>query len=123
MPLRPSVASPASRLYLGGMVARLARLFALIALVLMPLSMASASASSQHTASAPAGQCDEHQKQKPADVPSGAKMHCTACAALPALDAPVPIAELRPQMPMRLAPAEFIDGIEPETATPPPRLS
>jgi hypothetical protein len=105
------------------MLVRIARLLALFALVLMPLSMASTTASAQPAASAAAGHCDEHPQPKPADSPSNAKMHCTGCTALPAMEAPAPIAELRPEAPMRLRPVEFVDGIEPETATPPPRIS
>ena len=117
------IARQSSAHYGARMAAAVLRLFALLALMLMPLGMAGAPAHAQSAASAPAGHCDEHQKQKPVDVPSAATVHCTGCAALPAIEAPPPIAELRPQMPMRLAPAELIEGIEPETATPPPRIS
>src|SRR5690349_3498799 len=95
------------------------RLVALLALVLMPLSMASAPASAQPTASAPAGHCDEHQQ--PAKAP-GPQMHCTACAALPAIDAPTLVAEMSLAVPMIIALASSLAGIEPDTATPPPKL-
>jgi hypothetical protein len=95
------------------------RLLVLFALVLMPLSMASAPASAQPSASAPAGHCDEHQQ--PAKAP-GPQMHCTECAGLPAIDEPAPVAELSPSMPMIIALASFLAGIEPDTATPPPKL-
>jgi len=96
------------------------RLFALFALVLMPLSMASAPASAQPTASSPAGHCDDHQM--PSKAPAGPQIHCTACAALPAIDAPVPVVEMAPQPPMLIALASFLAGIEPDTATPPPKF-
>jgi hypothetical protein len=96
------------------------RLLALLALVLMPLSMASAPASAQPTAAAPAGHCDDHQQ--PAKAPAGPQVHCTACAALPAIDTPAPVSELAPEMPMLIALAGFLAGIEPDTATPPPKL-
>jgi hypothetical protein len=97
------------------------RLLALFALVLMPLSMASAPASAQLSAAAPAGHCDDHQQ--PAKAPAGPQAHCTACAALPAIDAPAPVAELTPETPMLIALAAFLAGIEPDTATPPPKVA
>ena len=95
------------------------RLLALFALIFMPLSMASAPASAQPSAAAPSGHCDD--QQKPSDAPAG-QMHCTGCAALPAVDAPFPISELRPQTPMELTLVQLPAGIVPETATPPPKL-
>jgi hypothetical protein len=106
--------------YWAGMASAVLRLVALFALVLMPLSLASAPASAQPAAAAAAGHCDE--RQKPAEVPADPKMHCASCTALPAMNAPASIAELRPQAPMLLALVGPIDGVEPETATPPPRL-
>ena len=102
------------------MASALLRLFALFALVLMPLSMASAPASAQPVASAPAGHCDDHQQ--PAKAPAGPQMHCTGCAALPAIDAPPPVAEIVPQMSLRVAVTTHLSGIEPDPATPPPKL-
>jgi len=103
------------------MASAVLRLFTLFALVLMPLSMASAPASAAPTTSAPASHCDDHQQ--PAKAPAGPQMHCTACAALPAMDAPAPVAEMAPQMPMLIALASFLAGIEPDVATPPPKLA
>jgi len=96
------------------------RLLTLLALVLMPLSMASAPASAQPVASTPVGHCDDHPQ--PAKAPAGAQMHCTGCAALPAIDAPSPLAEIIPQMPLRIALAPYLAGVEPDTATPPPKV-
>jgi hypothetical protein len=121
MPLMSVIAPRAAAAYSASMASAVLRLLALVALVFMPFSMASGPARAEPAASAPTGHCEEHQK--PADAPSGAKMHCTGCAALPAMDAPAPVAELAPQLPMTLSLAKFIDGVEPETATPPPRLS
>lgn len=115
------IASQKSKVYFNDMASTVLRLLALIALVLMPLSMTSASASAQPNATAPAGHCDDHQQ--PAKVPAGPQVHCTACAALPAIDTPVPIAELSPETPMLIALAAFLSGIEPDTATPPPKHS
>jgi len=115
------IASQKSKVYFNDMASTVLRLLALIALVLMPLSMTSASASAQPNATAPAGHCDDHQQ--PAKVPAGPQVHCTACAALPAIDTPVPIAELSPETPMLIALAAFLAGIEPDTATPPPKHS
>lgn len=106
--------------YFPLMASAVLRLLALLALVLMPLSMASATASAQPAATAPAGHCDDHQQ--PTKAPAGPQVHCTACAALPAMDAPAEIAEMAPQMPLLIALASFLAGIEPDTATPPPKL-
>jgi len=113
------IASPVREAYLPAMASAVLRMLALIALILMPLSMASAPASAQPVAAAPAGHCDDHQK--PSEIPAGPQMHCTACAALPAMEAPAPIPELSPQAPMLIALASFLTGIEPDTATPPPK--
>jgi len=103
------------------MASALLRLLALFALVIMPLSMASASASAQPAVATPAGHCDD--QQQPAKAPSAPQVHCTGCAALPAMDAPAPLAELAPETPMLIALASFLAGIEPDTATPPPKLA
>lgn len=117
----PPLAHQGPPLYPARMASAVLRLLALVALIFMPLSMASAPASAQPVAAAPAGHCED--QQEPADAPSSAKMHCTGCAALPAVDAPDPMAELRPETPLLISFARFMDGVEPETATPPPRIS
>lgn len=98
------------------MASAVLRLLALFALVFMPLSMATASARAQPSAAAPTGHCDDHQK--PSDVLPGQQLHCTGCAALPAMGAPLPTSQLRPKTPMELALVELPLGIVPETATP-----
>jgi hypothetical protein len=120
MSLRRSIAPDAPGGYPTRMASAVLRLLALFALIFMPLSMASAPASAQPSAAAPSGHCDDHQK--PSDAPAGQQMHCTGCAALPAMDAPFPISELQPQTPMELTLVELPAGIVPETATPPPKL-
>jgi hypothetical protein len=99
------------------MASAVLRLLALIALALMPLSMVSAPAAAQPV---PAGHCDDHPK--PADAPAGPKVHCTACAALPAIDAPAPIAEMAPEAPTLIGLVSSLAGIEPDIATPPPKF-
>jgi hypothetical protein len=115
-----AVARPDRRAYLALMASAILRLLALIALALMPLSMASAPAAAQPVAAAPSGHCDNHRK--PADAPATSQMHCTACAALPAMAAPAQVAELAPETPMVIARVGLLAGIEPETATPPPKI-
>ena len=116
----PFVASQSSSGYSMAMDSAVLRLLALFALILMPLSMASAPASAQPNATAPAGHCDD--QQQPTKAPAGPQLHCTACAALPAMEASVPMAELRPETPIVIALVSFLAGIEPDTATPPPKL-
>ena len=119
MPLRPFIATRRPGGYFPLMLSAVLRLLALFALLLMPLSMGSAPASAQPAASAPAGHCDDHQQ--PAEAPADPQMHCTACSALPATEAPAPVVELPPETPMLIALAGFLAGIEPDTATPPPK--
>ena len=119
--MRPFIATQSCGGYFAAMASAVLRLLALFALVLMPLSMAGAPASAQPVAEAPAGHCDDHPQ--PAKAPAGTQVHCTACAALPAIDMAAPIAELAPETPMLIALAGFLTGIEPDTATPPPKLA
>jgi len=118
MPLRSFIATQSWDGYFSGMGSAVLRLLALVALFLMPMSMGSAPANAQ-TAATPAGHCDDHQQ--PAKAPAMPQVHCTGCVALPAIDAPVPIEELVPEMPMTIALAAFLASIEPDTATPPPK--
>ncbi len=120
MPLMPVIARTAWRPYLRAMASALFRLLAFVAVLLMPLGMATRPAAAAQPASA-AGHCDEHQE--PVDAPAAPKPHCTGCAALPADEAPEAIADLRPKAPMLLALADFRAGVEPDTITPPPKLS
>ena len=120
MSLGRLIAPEASGGYPARMASAVLRLLALVALIFMPLSMASAPASAQPAAAVQSGHCDEHQR--PSDVPGGQQMHCTGCAALPAMDSWPEICELRPQTPMELTLVELPAGIVPETATPPPKL-
>lgn len=107
--------------YVARMIAALMRL---LALVLMPLGTtgAAAAASSMPSshAMAAANHCDEQGNQDQAPV---SKMGCTAmCTALPATGEPVPAPALKPMAPRTVTAAMPFYGIEPEIATPPPRL-
>jgi hypothetical protein len=102
-----------------------ARLLVLLAVLLMPLGMATAAAPTEH-AQAMAGMPMEHcPDQTPQHDMKGGLAACTmACsAALPAAD--LARSELEPLALVAVMPAPIVslDGIEPETATPPPRLS
>jgi hypothetical protein len=97
------------------------RFVMVVSLALMPLSMGGAAmASVPATASAPSGHCDEHHK--PADAPSTPKAHCGACAALPATDAPIAVAGLRPVLLREIEAERLIAEREPDIDTPPPKL-
>ena len=117
----PPIASGKSRGYSAAMASAVLRLLALFALMLMPLSMGSAPATAQPVATAPAGHCDE--QPQPEKAPAGPQVHCTACAALPAIDAPAPVAGMAPEMPVMIELAGSLAGIEPDIATPPPKLA
>ena len=123
----PVIAATGSRPYGVRMAATFLRLLVIAAFVLMPFGMTGAAASiepmpADHSAMAMgAGHCDE---QPDKDKVPAAKMDCTAtCTALPAADAWVPLPVLKPTAPRTIAMAVPFSGIEPEIATPPPRLS
>ena len=123
----PVIAATGSRPYGVRMAAAVLRLLVIAAFVLMPFGMTGATASTgpmpaDHSAMAMGGgHCDEQPDQ--GKVPP-AKMDCTAmCTALPAADTWVPLSVLKPTAPRTLAIAAPFSGIEPEIATPPPRLS
>lgn len=115
------IAGQAAGPYLAGMASALLRLLMLAALLLMPTGMAGAPALAASSGSAAAGHCDEHEE--PADAPAKPQAHCTACSALPAIEAPEQLAGLIPQAPRLLARSTPFSDVQPEIATPPPRLS
>lgn len=111
--------------YVARMIAALTRLLTLLALVLMPLAMTGAPAAASPVpaghAMAAANHCDEQNDQ---DQAPASRMDCTAmCTALPATDTPEPAPVLKPMTPRTIRVAMPFDGIEPEIATPPPRLA
>lgn len=122
MPLIVRVSTP-----IGLPMVRLAsKLLVLFAVLLMPLAMAPAAGAPQHqhsamTMSMPMQHCPEPgpQQEKP-----GIAVCAMACASsLPALgrmasDAPVIVCA--PQAPTA---AQLLNGLHPETATPPPKQS
>ena len=93
----------------------------LFALALMPFSMASAPAAALTLTPGATGHCEDHQK--PADTPAAPKAHCAACAALPAIESPASVAELRPALPRQDEAEMWIAERGPETDDPPPKLS
>ena len=105
------------------MAVALFRIFALVALVLMPFGMAAepALAKPADHVMAMTGHCDDTgQKQ---DAPARKAMDCTAsCTALPAADVAIPEPMFTPTLPRITAFASPFSGIEPELATPPPKL-
>ncbi len=118
----PVIARQGSQPYLRPMASAVLKLVAFLAVLLMPLGIATAPAAAEpHSATAASGHCDEHQK--PAEAPAEPQAHCTGCSALPAMEAPAAAGEARPQAPMLLALSDFRAGVEPDTITPPPKLS
>ena len=100
------------------------RFFALVAVLLMPFGMSAAPAAMHHghaTAAMPMQHCPDQNSKSP----KGAVAECTmACAAaLPAADVPRP--ERMPVLCLPVAPtvSDALNGLHPETATPPPKLS
>ena len=93
----------------------------LVALALMPFSMAGAPAAAIAATPAAAGHCDDHQK--PADAPAAPKVHCAACAALPAVELSAVIAEIRPAMLRSAEIKPWVAERGPEMDDPPPKMS
>ena len=117
---RPVIVAQAAPDYVVAMPAVL-RFLMVLALMLMPMGMASAQAAFATGPVAMSDHCDEHQP--PAHSPTKSNTHCATCSALPAVDAPVAVMELRPAMPRLVTAANAMSDPELETATPPPRIS
>ena len=113
-----------SRSYVGAMTAAMFRLLALIALVLMPIGMAGAPAAAStmpadHARAA--GHCDQQSRSDEAPAVS---MDCTAmCTAIPAREPATQAPLFQRPAPRAIAFAFAFEGIVPETATPPPKVS
>lgn len=110
--------------YVAPMTAALLRLLALLALVLTPLGMTGAPAAASPMpashAMASGNHCDEQGDRSHEPV---SRMDCAAmCTALPASEPPAAAPLLKPTASRIAGIALPFDGIEPEIATPPPRL-
>lgn len=122
----PVIVTKALRPYDAAMAAAFLRLLALVALIVMPFGMASTPALAQPADQAmsighamPTGHCGD--QQAPDKAP--ALMDCTAaCTALPASIAPMPEPLLKPKALRTITISVPFADIEPEIATPPPRL-
>jgi hypothetical protein len=104
--------------YLRAMTATLVRLLALLALAMMPGLMASAPAMASTTATA-SGHCEEHKD--PVSAPDQSPAHCSACAAMPAVDTGSAQIEFTASALPYLPVGRTLAGILLEIATPPPK--
>jgi hypothetical protein len=95
------------------------RFLIVLALALMPMGMTGAAAATGPVAMS--DHCDEHQP--PAHSPTKSESHCATCSALPAVNAPIAVMELRPALPRLVTVANAMSDTDVETATPPPRIS
>jgi hypothetical protein len=95
------------------------KLLALVACLLMPFGMANAATTVQHEPQAQSDHCSG--RGQPADAPAHPQLHCAACAALPAIEAPSADAIALPSAAVELPFVQVFSGIDPETATPPPK--
>lgn len=112
----------ATRPYVSAMASAVFRLLTLFAVLLMPAGMAAAPAAAfLPPSAADAGHCDEHGQSDQA--PFKAPVHCAGCTALPMVEVPIPEEPAAPQARLHLPLVQPFTGIEPETATPPPRIS
>ncbi|HET7816188.1 MAG TPA: hypothetical protein VFK58_01240 [Sphingomicrobium sp.] len=103
------------------MASVLLRLAMLVALALMPFGMGGAAAIAAEAPAAVQTDCGDHHR--PADAPAKAQLHCAGCAALAAIEPPLPVAGIRPELPHVLKTINALTNTEPDTATPPPRIS
>lgn len=106
-------------------MATLCRLIALFAVLLMPLGMQPAAAAMAHSPMAmdmPKGHC--HDQGSHHDTKGGIAECMMACAgALPASDLANNEPSLIASAPIRSAATPRLDGLHPDTATPPPKRS
>lgn len=117
------IAAQGLRPYSRSMASAILRFAMLVALALMPFGMGGAAAiAANATPAAVAEDCGDHH-QPAQDSPMKAQLHCGACAALAAIENPKADAELRPELPRILRTINSPWDTEPDTATPPPRIS
>ena len=113
--------------HVAAMASAVVRLIALVALVLMPHGMGAApalAAPDHHTMMTAAGSGHSNERQDQNQAPAQQQMDCTAsCTALPVAAAPVVAPALKPTGPRTIGVAAPFTGIEPETATPPPKFA
>lgn len=98
-------------------------LLILAVLALMPLGMmpAGAMAATEHHEAAMAGHCQDEEET---DNSAGFAQCTMACAAaLPAIDAPVEADVAMTACPLAVTRIVHLSGLEPDIATPPPRLA
>jgi hypothetical protein len=102
----------------------IARLILMLAVLSMPLGMAPASAAEHHS-TAMASTMPHCPEPAPTNPAKGAIPACAmACAsALPAADPARPERIALPDPPVATVAVQTLDGLHPETATPPPKLS
>jgi len=112
-------------MYAGRVPKFITRLLVLVAVLLMPLGMAPADASQAHHAIAAAVPMKHCPDQAPSHAPKGALALCTmACAAaVPASSSPIEEPLTATADLAKPAPSQRLQGLQPETATPPPKLS
>lgn len=103
----------------------MSKLLVLLAVLVMPLGMAPASATQQHTQSAASSMPMEHCPDPPPKQEQGASAQCTmACAStLPATGAATADVAMIVCSPQPPAAAQLLNSLHPETATPPPKRS
>ena len=107
----------------------LVRLFTMLALLLMPVAMAGqghAVAAAPHHGTAASAEGHHHDGSGPHEEErkqDGVAQCMTACAALPAMDAPAEAKAEAPRPILFALPVVPIDGLAPEAATPPPRTA
>jgi hypothetical protein len=101
------------------------KLLVLLAVLLLPLGMAPATAAASHQHMAmdmPMGHSHDQGSQH--DMKGGIAECTMACAgALPAADLASHAPLLIAREPVQAAAAQRLDGLDPETATPPPKRS
>lgn len=125
----PAIEPVNRQVYRVPMRSVLLRLLATLAVMLMPLGMAAAPAATSHhqriTMAMPMPMPMQHCPEPAVPGSNSAFAHCAmACAAaLPAISSPEPLAQpvvrSSPQVPAITA----LAGVEPDIATPPPRLA
>ena len=119
--MTPGIAPSSVKVYRRRSVALLFRLLAIAVLVLMPFGMSTPAAASHH-ASGSQGHCDG--SSQPDQGKTMPQVHCAAaCTALPDQPLTAAAARFSRALPPAISAMYGMTGEQPETATPPPKLS
>lgn len=108
--------------YGRAMLAALFRLLTVASFVLMPLGMlGTPAAAAEHHAAAASMTCEGHEQ--PSKAAPDKQTHCASCVALAEPQSAAAAADFPPVPVLAYRDPRLLLGLEPEVATPPPKLA